>query len=58
MKLKLEELKTEHRDLDIAIDALVSSGNINAFQLQLFTTRSTPQRGLSSSTTPTHHSCL
>ncbi len=34
LNIKLEALKTEHRDLDIAIDALIASGNINAFQLQ------------------------
>lgn len=34
IRSRLEMLKTEHRDLDIAIDALIDSGNVNAFQLQ------------------------
>jgi len=34
LKLRLAELKTEHRDLDIAIDALINSGNYNNLQLQ------------------------
>lgn len=34
LKARLEMLKTEHRDLDIAIDALIEAGNVNAFQLQ------------------------
>ena len=34
LRIKLDAIKTEHRDLDIAIDALIASGNINAFQLQ------------------------
>lgn len=34
LKQRLAELKTEHRDLDIAIDALVSTGNYDHLQLQ------------------------
>lgn len=34
LKQRLAELKTEHRDLDIAIDALINSGNFNNLQLQ------------------------
>ncbi len=34
LKQRLAGLKTEHRDLDIAIDALINSGNYNNFQLQ------------------------
>jgi len=34
LRQRLAELKTEHRDLDIAIDALISSGNFNNLQLQ------------------------
>ena len=34
LKVRLAELKTEHRDLDIAIDALIDAGNINGLQLQ------------------------
>ncbi|OUR79894.1 hypothetical protein A9Q83_02805 [Alphaproteobacteria bacterium 46_93_T64] len=34
LKQRLAELKTEHRDLDIAIDALINSGNYNNLQLQ------------------------
>ncbi len=34
LKARLADLKTEHRDLDIAIDALVDSGNFNTLQLQ------------------------
>ncbi|MBL4739996.1 MAG: DUF465 domain-containing protein [Sneathiella sp.] len=34
MKRRLADLKTEHRDLDLAIDALVKAGNYNALQLQ------------------------
>lgn len=34
IKARLETLKTEHRDLDMAIDALIDAGNVNAFQLQ------------------------
>ncbi|MEH6403474.1 MAG: DUF465 domain-containing protein [Sneathiella sp.] len=34
MKQWLADLKTEHRDLDLAIDALVSAGNYDALQLQ------------------------
>lgn len=34
LRVKLEELKTEHRDLDRAISALVESGNYNSLQLQ------------------------
>ncbi len=34
LRQRLAELKTEHRDLDIAIDALISSGNYNNLQLQ------------------------
>ena len=34
LKQRLADLKMEHRDLDIAIDALVDSGNFNNLQLQ------------------------
>ena len=34
LKARLANLKTEHRDLDIAIDALIDSGNFNTLQLQ------------------------
>jgi hypothetical protein len=34
LKVRLESLKTEHSDLDLAIDALVRSGNYNTLQLQ------------------------
>ena len=34
LKQKLADLKTEHRDLDLAIDALINSGNYNSLQLQ------------------------
>ncbi|WP_334127774.1 YdcH family protein [Sneathiella sp.] len=34
LRVKLEELRTEHRDLDKAITALVESGNYNSLQLQ------------------------
>ncbi len=34
LKERLADLKTEHRDLDIAIDALIDSGNFNTLQLQ------------------------
>lgn len=34
MKQRLADLKTEHRDLDLAIDALISAGNYNSLQLQ------------------------
>ncbi|MBE7638281.1 DUF465 domain-containing protein [Sneathiella sp. P13V-1] len=34
LRQRLAELKTEHRDLDIAIDALINSGNYNSLQLQ------------------------
>ena len=34
LKVRLEYLKTEHGDLDRAIDALVESGNYNTLQLQ------------------------
>ncbi|MBO6827186.1 MAG: DUF465 domain-containing protein [Sneathiella sp.] len=34
LRQRLAELKTEHRDLDIAIDALINSGNYNTLQLQ------------------------
>ncbi|MBL4905930.1 MAG: DUF465 domain-containing protein [Sneathiella sp.] len=34
LKQRLADLKMEHRDLDIAIDALVNSGNFNSLQLQ------------------------
>jgi len=34
MKQRLADLKTEHRDLDLAIDALIGSGNYNTLQLQ------------------------
>lgn len=34
LKARLADLKTEHRDLDIAIDALIDSGNFNTLQLQ------------------------
>ncbi|MEH6474187.1 MAG: DUF465 domain-containing protein [Sneathiella sp.] len=34
LKQRLAGLKTEHRDLDIAIDTLINSGNYNNFQLQ------------------------
>lgn len=34
LKVRLEYLKTEHGDLDRAIDALIESGNYNTLQLQ------------------------
>ncbi|PHQ70985.1 MAG: hypothetical protein COB93_04160 [Sneathiella sp.] len=34
LKARLENLKSEHSDLDLAIDALVHSGNYNTLQLQ------------------------
>ncbi|MFT6558225.1 MAG: hypothetical protein ACJAYR_002091 [Sneathiella sp.] len=34
LKQHLAELKTEHRDMDLAIDALINSGNYNSLQLQ------------------------
>ena len=34
LRAKLEQLKTEHGDLDRAIDALIESGNYNSLQLQ------------------------
>lgn len=34
LKQRLADLKLEHRDLDIAIDALIGSGNFNNLQLQ------------------------
>ncbi|WP_025899383.1 YdcH family protein [Sneathiella glossodoripedis] len=34
LKRRLAELKSEHRDLDMAIDALIESGNFNSLQLQ------------------------
>lgn len=34
LKQRLADLKMEHRDLDIAIDALISSGNSDSLQLQ------------------------
>ncbi|WP_169546135.1 YdcH family protein [Sneathiella aquimaris] len=34
LKQRLAELKTEHRDMDLAIDALINSGNYNSLQLQ------------------------
>ncbi len=34
LKQRLADLKMEHRDLDIAIDALIGSGNFNSLQLQ------------------------
>jgi hypothetical protein len=34
LKQRLAELKTEHRDLDMAIEALIDSGNFNTLQLQ------------------------
>lgn len=34
LKMRLEYLKTEHGDLDRAIDALIESGNYNTLQLQ------------------------
>ncbi len=34
LKQKLADLKTEHRDLDLAIDALINSGNYSSLQLQ------------------------
>lgn len=34
LKQRLAELKMEHRDLDIAIDALVVSGSFYSLQLQ------------------------
>lgn len=34
LRQQLAELKTEHRDLDLAIDALITSGNFNGLQLQ------------------------
>ena len=34
LKQRLAELKTEHRDLDIAIDALTDTANYNSLQLQ------------------------
>ncbi len=34
LKTRLANLKTEHRDLDIAIEALINSGNFNTLQLQ------------------------
>ena len=39
LKTRLANLKTEHRDLDIAIDALIDSGNFNTLQLQRFKKR-------------------
>jgi len=34
LKQRLADLEMEHRDLDIAIEALVSSGSFNSLQLQ------------------------
>lgn len=34
LRVRLEHLKTEHGDLDRAIDALIASGNYNSLQLQ------------------------
>jgi len=34
LKARLAHLKSEHSDLDLAIDALVLSGNYNTLQLQ------------------------
>ena len=34
LKVRLEYLKTEHGDLDRAIEALIESGNYNTLQLQ------------------------
>ncbi|MEP3244501.1 MAG: DUF465 domain-containing protein [Sneathiella sp.] len=34
LRQKLADLKTEHRDLDLAIDTLISSGNFNSLQMQ------------------------
>lgn len=34
LRERLAELKTEHRDLDIAIEAMISAGNFNNLQLQ------------------------
>ncbi len=34
LKQRLAELKTEHRDLDMAIEALIDAGNFNSLQLQ------------------------
>ncbi|MFB9356203.1 YdcH family protein [Sneathiella chinensis] len=34
LKQRLAELKEEHRDLDLAIDALIKSGSFNSIQLQ------------------------
>lgn len=34
LRARLEQLKTEHGDLDRAIDALIESGNYNSLQLQ------------------------
>jgi hypothetical protein len=34
LKSRLAHLKAEHSDLDLAIDALVQSGNYNTLQLQ------------------------
>jgi len=34
LRVRLEQLKTEHGDLDRAIDALIETGNFNSLQLQ------------------------
>ncbi|MDF2367218.1 DUF465 domain-containing protein [Sneathiella sp.] len=34
LRAELEQLKTEHGDLDRAIDALIETGNYNSLQLQ------------------------
>ncbi|MCR9214613.1 MAG: DUF465 domain-containing protein [Proteobacteria bacterium] len=34
LRMRLQSLKSEHSDLDLAIDALVQSGNYNTLQLQ------------------------
>ncbi|WP_339630353.1 DUF465 domain-containing protein [uncultured Sneathiella sp.] len=34
LRARLEQLRTEHGDLDRAIDALIESGNYNSLQLQ------------------------
>lgn len=39
LQKKLEELKTEHRDLDVVIDQLASSAPIDFLRLQRFKKR-------------------
>lgn len=34
LRMRLTHLKSEHGDLDLAIDALILSGNYNTLQLQ------------------------